>query len=503
MCAAVTGGLAIAGVGTAMASGPAAVVEPRAVWSAVPSVEANPVLVEVTGVPAGTPVLLTDNVLSGPFTAMTRTDSAGRARFDVPNPGEGPRTLVVEARVDLDADGRFEHDEPAARAMVRWFVAAGPGRYSVVRHALFEHDPVGDRMVVDAQGQDVVAHWHTAPLRFGYDSGDRLRRRSVRPVTAEPMDAADPVREPAELVVERAVVADALCGLPPEQALALRAIHWGGRSAADVARELSVPDATVRGWVLRGCAPCAKPLPTSTEVVVAEVRHLEQAALRALGALPPEEEAELEAALAEDASLRREVEQLAEVVRLLPPNEPVADVGTPPNLGSQVVDAVAVERRRSRRRSAVPAALGAAAAVLVVAGVAAAAGLDAAPPEVPVEAIELAATGGMPLDFDAGIVSHTWGMELRLDVDGTVEGADYAVGVRSADGRSLPAGGFVGDDDLVVRCVMNVALLREEAAAVVVTDAAGAVVAQVELPPSTVATPGGVPPVRRESEGAG
>lgn len=76
----------------------------------------------------------------------------------------------------------------------------------------------------------------------------------------------------------------------------------------------------------------------------------------------------------------------------------------------------------------------------------------------------------------AGLVTHTWGTEVKLEAAGLAEGATYQVSIVSEDGTVVAAGTFLGTGDAAVRCSLNAALPRDSAATVQVTDAAGLIV---------------------------
>ena len=79
----------------------------------------------------------------------------------------------------------------------------------------------------------------------------------------------------------------------------------------------------------------------------------------------------------------------------------------------------------------------------------------AEPPAAPVEAISLQATPGVTAT--GGLINHTWGTELLLDVTGLEAGATYVVDYRLADGSTVTAGSLLGVADVVMRCRFNAA----------------------------------------------
>lgn len=206
-------------------------------------------------------------------------------------------------------------------------------------------------------------------------------------------------------------------------------------------------------------------------------------ALWVLGQLPHDEDAEVARLVADDPALARLAGEYREVLRLLPPDEADRGITTTP------VPSSVAGRPWTRR---LPAVAAAAAFVLLGAGLSRAFTTPA--PAGPVtEAVVVA--GSVSAAASAELINHTWGVELLLSLDDTVEGQDYTVSFIDLDGNPVAAGGFVGDADRTVNCRMNTTLLREETRGWVITDAAGTVVLEAELAPRD-ATPGGVPDIR-------
>ncbi len=97
------------------------------------------------------------------------------------------------------------------------------------------------------------------------------------------------------------------------------------------------------------------------------------------------------------------------------------------------------------------------------------------PPPVPTEPVTFSQIAP---DVDAAgeLIAHTWGTELQLVVTGLEQGAVYTVDVERADGTSAGAGTFIGVRDDPVRCNLNTAVLRPDAARFEVTSEDGNVV---------------------------
>jgi hypothetical protein len=160
-------------------------------------------------------------------------------------------------------------------------------------------------------------------------------------------------------------------------------------------------------------------------------------------------------------------------------------VATPPaDLGGRIRTAVAHERREEHRRGRGRQLLAAAAAVvalLVVGGVGVAVGERRDDgPAVPLEAVSVR-TDVPGLSADAGVVPHTWGVEISWRRP--VRGRRVLPGDRADRGRAGPSGGaFVGTGERVMSCNLNSDVLRADAAGFTVVDARGATVLTAELP---------------------
>ena len=94
-----------------------------------------------------------------------------------------------------------------------------------------------------------------------------------------------------------------------------------------------------------------------------------------------------------------------------------------------------------------------------------------APPTAPVEAITLQAAEGV--SATGGLINHTWGTELLLDVSGLEPGATYVVDYLLADGSTIPAGSLVAVADVLMKCRFNAAPLRADVRRIVVRDPEG------------------------------
>ncbi len=186
----------------------------------------------------------------------------------------------------------------------------------------------------------------------------------------------------------------------------------------------------------------------------------------ALGQLPEEERAALEAHLEGCPECRAELESLAGVARLLPLADP-EHFGTapapPPALADKVAATIRAERRKARRRrlrlglafSGATAAVAAAAlAIFVLPG-----GSSGAPER------HIAFASLPPgLHIGATLEPHAYGTEIHMYVKGAPSGTLCRVFVRGPDGARLSAGSFRyrwGDDsDAVLSAALDLSRTR-------------------------------------------
>ena len=202
----------------------------------------------------------------------------------------------------------------------------------------------------------------------------------------------------------------------------------------------------------------------------------------ALGQLPPDEAARLEEHLDGCASCSAELADLAPVASALgalrPTGAPQDSSPAPADLEDRVLTAVAGsarhERRRALGRQAAVAAV--AAAVVLVATLGTQRLLADDGPAVPLEAVQVQ-VDQPGVRATAGLVNHTWGVEVELHASGFDTGRRYRVAVLGRDGEPHPAGEFVGTGAREMDCHLNSSVLRPDAAGFEVRDATGRVVA--------------------------
>jgi putative zinc finger protein len=176
----------------------------------------------------------------------------------------------------------------------------------------------------------------------------------------------------------------------------------------------------------------------------------------ALGDLPPEERAGIEAHLEGCADCRAEAESLGAVAQLLPLADPdrfSRPAPRPsPELGKRIAAAIGGERRQSRRRQRWHFGLalsGAAAAAAAVLAIVLLPGSGGGNPGQHVEFASLPAG----IKIGATLEPHAYGTEIRMYVTGIRSGTLCRVYLRGPHGVRVPAGTFRyrwGDDSTAV-----------------------------------------------------
>ncbi len=91
--------------------------------------------------------------------------------------------------------------------------------------------------------------------------------------------------------------------------------------------------------------------------------------------------------------------------------------------------------------------------------------VDDDPPGAPVEAISFT---GAPAGTKAGLINHTWGTELLLDIEGLRAGSEYDVVYLTGDGTEVLAGSLLAVDGVLMKCRFNAATLRRDVRTIVV-----------------------------------
>ena len=233
----------------------------------------------------------------------------------------------------------------------------------------------------------------------------------------------------------------------------------------------------------------------------------------ALAALDAPAVAAVQAHLDGCAACRAELAEITPVVtelRRVDLSRIVSPPTPPAELGERIRERVAHERvlvdaatARDRRRAAgvrtrrrLLSAAAAVAVVLAALGVGSLLGRATAPAvvagpgpapsasvKIPLESVPVRAAAGVGVDRGAAsVIAHTWGVEAQIVATGFTPGQTYRAAFRSADGRLLPSGEFLGTGDKPLTCNLQAALLRPDTTGFLVMDAAGAVVLTADLP---------------------
>ncbi|MET1037194.1 MAG: zf-HC2 domain-containing protein [Aeromicrobium sp.] len=82
----------------------------------------------------------------------------------------------------------------------------------------------------------------------------------------------------------------------------------------------------------------------------------------------------------------------------------------------------------------------------------------------------------------AGLVDHTWGLEIKLEATGLRAGERFEVWVLGEDGTSYDAGTFLGVGGTKIVCDMSTSVLLDDATSFRVVDGTGAEVIAAALP---------------------
>lgn len=189
----------------------------------------------------------------------------------------------------------------------------------------------------------------------------------------------------------------------------------------------------------------------------------------ALGQLPADERAALDAHLEGCAECRAELESLAGVARLMPLADPerFGDAPVPPPLlGERIAATIAAERRSSRRRRRrFGLAWSGAAAAVATAAVLAILVLGSSGGGAPERQV---AFRGLPagMHIDASLEPRSFGTEIHVYVSGVRSGTLCRVFIRDRQGDRLPAGTFRYRWDEDTHAVLSSALDLSNTAAI-------------------------------------
>ena len=195
----------------------------------------------------------------------------------------------------------------------------------------------------------------------------------------------------------------------------------------------------------------------------------------ALGQLEPDLRDEVDAHLATCAACREalsEIEPLADALRGADPDalRPVG-VTPPQELDERIRRAIPGPARGARRWAPLTGAVLAAAAVAAVVTTVVVRDAPAPGPTVIAVPRVEAAQG---VTATAGLVDHTWGLEIKLEASGLRPGERFEVWVLGKDGTPHDAGEFLGvAADVTLVCDVSSSVLLDDAAGFRVVDADG------------------------------
>ncbi len=221
----------------------------------------------------------------------------------------------------------------------------------------------------------------------------------------------------------------------------------------------------------------------------------EQLGAYALGQLHGAELAAVQAHLDGCPSCRAEVETIAPLagpLRRIDPDR-VAELPSPPpklaeavlarvraEAGATPTDTVVTRPPAPPRRTYRAVAVAAAAVIAVLAGgIGFGLGSQTRTAPVPLEPVAVQAVADVRAT--ANLVSHTWGVEIKLVGTGFTPGQVYRVTVTDDQGRTAGAGEFVGTGGEEMRCNLNSSVLRADAASFQVLDAEGDVALAADI----------------------
>lgn len=207
--------------------------------------------------------------------------------------------------------------------------------------------------------------------------------------------------------------------------------------------------------------------------------------MHALDLLGPAERATVEAHLDTCVPCRAEFADLAELGPLLRQVDPAVfdqdDRRDVPVELTPKVEAAINERMRPAQAQAVARSSPAprwlvgsvAAAGLLAVGGLTGWWLAPRPAEVPFErvavSVEQSVAGG-DVSVTAGVIPHTWGVEVRMTATGFTAGEHYIVQVVDDTGARRGAGEFIGTGDKPMVCNLNSSVTRAQASGFVVLD---------------------------------
>lgn len=201
-----------------------------------------------------------------------------------------------------------------------------------------------------------------------------------------------------------------------------------------------------------------------------------------LDQLDADERREVEDHLETCADCRGEVAEIAPLAAALRGVDAdafrFAGTASPPALDERIRQAIPAASMSRRRWAPAAGAAALAAAAAVAVAVTAVVARDDAPTVIAVPALTVAEG----ITATAGLVDHTWGVEIKLEATGLRAGERFEVWVVDDDGASYDAGEILGVAGTTIICDMSSSVLLENAASFRVVDAGGAEVIAAAMP---------------------
>jgi hypothetical protein len=213
-------------------------------------------------------------------------------------------------------------------------------------------------------------------------------------------------------------------------------------------------------------------------------RYREQIGAFLLGKLDGVERAAMQAHLDSCPACQAEVRELKPVVAALANAAPdrIDEAPWPPgDLEESTLAPILgeIHRTRRRRRRSRWSELAAAAVCVVAIGLAGFTWL--LEPAVAWEQVS-SSWEARGVEVEGDLIAHASGTEIRLVVSGMRDGQTHRVTLVSEDEEQVHAGTFIGTGDELLRCKLNAALLRKDAARLEVRTPDGELVFSAKLP---------------------
>ncbi|MET0821616.1 MAG: zf-HC2 domain-containing protein [Aeromicrobium sp.] len=202
----------------------------------------------------------------------------------------------------------------------------------------------------------------------------------------------------------------------------------------------------------------------------------------ALDQLDDDQRREVELHLATCATCPTELTEIRPVARALRAVDAdvvagAASVQVPAALDDRIRRALPPPGRASRPHGRLAGAAAVAVAAAVVVAAVVVRDDDAKPTVIAVPRV----TTAPGVTAAAGLVDHTWGVEVKLRASGLPAGERFQMWVVADDGSSREAGEFIGVAGTEIVCDMSSSVLLEDAAAFRVVDDQGAEVISADI----------------------